>query len=160
MADQRTESRDPLGQEAWTDRQQEQQTRRIKETDLTPILAGMTSTSGLKTESPADMLEQWWTSTAISEVKGITDKMREYGGHGRAMDLIEIGRALRAAGMPVQDDDASLAEAGCYFYLVGKFARWTAAISEGRRVSDDTLYDIGIYIRMVQRIRQSGGWPV
>jgi hypothetical protein len=26
-------------------------------------------------------------------------------------------------------------------------------------VSDDSLFDIGVYVRMAQRIRHSGGWP-
>ena len=43
--------------------------------------------------------------------------------------------------------------------IVGKMARWTDAIRTGRRVSDDTLFDLGIYVRMVHRVRAVGGWP-
>jgi len=113
-------------------------------------------------ESPHIDLRDWWMSKAAGEVEPMIAKMMEYGGDGRAIDLIEIGRTLQISGVKVPDDDASsaeLSELGIYFYLVGKFARWTAAIAEGRPVSDDTLHDIGIYVRMVQRIRESGGWP-
>lgn len=108
----------------------------------------------------------WWMDTANTEVTGIIAKALEYGGMGRALDLTDIGRQLVNAGVKVPEfgvkgsQEAWLAELGIYFYLVGKFARWTAAISEGRHVSDDTLLDIGIYVRMAQRIRAVGGWPV
>lgn len=109
-------------------------------------------------------LGQWWMNLAEGEFGAIAAKMREYGGGGRALDLVEIGRALASAGtsIPSESDevfDANLQELGVYFYLVGKFARWTAAVAEGRPVSDDTLHDIGVYVRMAQRIRAVGGWP-
>lgn len=111
-------------------------------------------------------LQQWWMGKAWSEIKPLTAKMQEYGGMGRAIDLEEIGRGLTQSGVrtpaqmygqPAQPHE--LQELGIYFYLLGKFARWTAAVAEGRPVSDDTLLDIGVYVRMVQRIRESGGWP-
>jgi len=116
--------------------------------------------------TPAQQLGEWWEQLAHDEIAPLIAKMQEYGGLGRALDLVEIGRAMRHAGAKVpphafeEDGDAQLAELGIYFYLQGKFARWTAAIAEGRAVSDDTLHDIGIYVRMVQRIRAVGGWPV
>lgn len=112
-------------------------------------------------------LEDWWMESAAAEVRPLIAKMREYGGNGRALDLEEIGRGLVNSGVAAGPltgrgniQEGYLQELGVYFYLLGKFARWTAAISEGRLVSDDTLYDIGIYVRMAQRIRQTGGWPV
>jgi cell division septum initiation protein DivIVA len=114
-------------------------------------------------------LGQWWMDKAAAEVEPLIAKMTEYGGEGRAVDLHEIGRALLGAGVqvpnPGTDDiteetvDEVMSEMGIYFYLVGKFSRWQAAVAEGRRVSDDTLLDIGIYVRMAQRIREVGGWP-
>lgn len=112
---------------------------------------------------PRNELHEWWMAKAAAEIDPMIAKMAEYGGGGRAIDLIEIGRAM-AEGFALPDEleqptDAWLSELGIYFYLVGKFARWKAAIQEGRKVSDDTLLDIGIYIRMAQRIRDVGGWP-
>jgi len=115
-------------------------------------------------------LGQWWVDRARAEVEPMIAKAREYGGGGRAIDLIELGRDLHAAGVRIPgygvdakdhlSPDARYAELGIYFYIKGKFARWQAAIIEGRPVSDDTLLDIGIYVRMLQRIREVGGWPV
>ncbi|QCQ57498.1 hypothetical protein SEA_SUCHA_53 [Microbacterium phage Sucha] len=112
-------------------------------------------------------LYRWWMQTAHDEIAPMAAKMQEYGGSHRAADLTDIGRDLIAAGVakgPLLGSgavqDGWMQELGCYFYLRGKAGRWTAAIAEGRPVSDDTLHDIGIYVRMVQRIRAVGGWPV
>jgi hypothetical protein len=32
-------------------------------------------------------------------------------------------------------------------------------VLRGDRPSDDTPYDIGVYVRMAQRVRDVGGWP-
>lgn len=112
-------------------------------------------------------LRGWWEQTAHDEVAQLMSKMVEYGGLSRATDLTEIGRHLTEVGVsegPLLGNGAVqegwLQELGIYFYLVGKFARWSAAIQEGRPVSDDTLLDIGTYVRMAQRVRAVGGWPV
>lgn len=110
----------------------------------------------------AQELGEWWEKKAHAEVTPLLLKMTEYGGSGPAVDLIEIGRKMSELGPRLAEltkDDASKAELGVYFYLVGKMGRWHAALMEGQPVADDTLYDIGIYVRMVQRIRESGGWP-
>lgn len=128
--------------------------------------ASLTESHG---EDAVAELRGWWEQTAHDEVAGLTAKMVEYGGLHRATDLEEIGRGLVNSGVRMigrngpegyAGSDAAYQELGCYFYLLGKFARWTAAVAEGRTVSDDTLLDIGIYVRMVQRIRAVGGWPV
>lgn len=113
----------------------------------------------------AAQLAQWWRDTAESEIDKTVAKAVEYG----ARDLVEIGRQLVESGVqlppdlrlsiPGRDHDAYFAELGVYFYAVGKMARWTSAVAEGRYVSDDTLFDIGVYIRMAQRVRQTGQWP-
>lgn len=118
------------------------------------------------TKTRGSALYQWWMQTAHDEITPMIDKITEYGGSHRATDLTELGRVLVASGVRVNHGQGSAGldpifqELGCYFYLQGKFGRWTAAIKEGRPVSDDTLHDIGIYVRMVQRIRAVGGWPV
>lgn len=128
---------------------------------------GRARTDARLTESHGDAvsaLRGWWEQTAHDEVAQLTAKMTEYGGLSRATDLTAIGQDLVAAGVAMghQGDDfeARLQELGIYFYVRGKFARWQAAIIEGRPVSDDTLLDIGIYVRMAQRLRAVGGWPV
>lgn len=100
-------------------------------------------------------LEAWWLAMAQEEIERTVPKAIEYG----STDLDEIGRQMLAAGLHEGNHETPTEELGVYFYMVGKMARWTDAIRTGRRVSDDTLFDIGIYVRMVQRIRHSGSWP-
>lgn len=99
-------------------------------------------------------LTDWWIELAEQEADKVVPKAVEYG----ALDLIQIGQDLAlAAGREVTDEEA--AEMGVYFYLRGKLARWTDAIIRHDRPSDDTLHDIGVYVRMAQRIRVKGSWP-
>lgn len=105
-----------------------------------------------------DELSNWWNKKASEEIDMVVSKAVEYGGHGAALDLIQIGQNLAlTAGRRVHNEEAT--ELGIYFYIVGKVARWTAALVEGRRVSDDTILDLGIYTRMAARNRDVGGWP-
>jgi len=103
----------------------------------------------------------WWEKKADEEIERTMPKVSEYG----ATDLEEIGRHMVAAGVkPPMGAPGTWAtpqrqELGIYFYIVGKMARWSDAVARGEFVSDDTLFDIGVYIRMVQRIREAGGWP-
>lgn len=99
-------------------------------------------------------LEAWWLEVAGEEVMRVVPKAVEYG----STDLVDIGQMLARA-MNRTVDDTKAAELGIYFYMIGKMARWSDAIKEGRDVSDDTLHDIGVYVRMAQRVRAAGGWP-
>ena len=103
----------------------------------------------------AGELERWWLAMANEEIERTVPKAIEYG----STDLDEIGRQMLAAGLHEGNHETPTDELGIYFYMVGKMARWTDAIRTGRRVSDDTLFDLGIYVRMVQRVRAAGGWP-
>lgn len=116
-----------------------------------------------------DNLQDWWMEGARAEIEPMIRKMEEYGGNGRAQDLVDMGRRLYEAGVKlpgqyvvdIRDaEDSQFIELAIYFYVMGKLGRWTAAINEGRAVSDDTLKDIVIYTKMLQRTREVGGWPV
>lgn len=99
-------------------------------------------------------LRSWWFDKAASEIDQTVPKAIEYG----STDLIDIGLMLaRTMRRAVSEPEA--AELGVFFYLIGKVARWQSAIERGERPSDDTLLDIGVYVRMAQRIREAGGWP-
>lgn len=99
-------------------------------------------------------LANWWRDKAEAEIGQTVSKAIEYG----STDLIDIGHSLaRVAGRTVGDGQA--AEWGIFFYLEGKLSRWRSAMERGVPVSDDTLLDIGVYARMAQRIRATGGWP-
>ena len=99
-------------------------------------------------------LASWWRGLAEAEIERTVPKAQEYG----STDLRDVGRTLAVvAGREVSDEEA--VEIGIYFYLVGKLARWTDSVKRGDRPSDDTVADIAIYARMVQRVRDVGGWP-
>lgn len=114
-------------------------------------------------DAPAASLEQvigeWWETKAHDEVQPLLAKMTEYGGVGRAEDLVAIGRQM-AALQGREVDDAEATELGIFFYVTGKMGRWQTAVRDAFPVSDDTLLDIGVYVRMAQRAREVGGWPV
>lgn len=104
-------------------------------------------------------LRAWWHAQANGEIERTVPKVVEYGGHGSAVDLIWIGREMAANLGRTHISDEEATEFGIYFYLIGKVGRWSAAIRQGKRVSDDTLFDISVYCRMAQRNREVGGWP-
>lgn len=107
-------------------------------------------------EKMKQVLSDWWLDRAHQDIEGVVPKAVEYS----AVDLIEYGRTL-ALIMDYKGEvtDEVATEIGIWGYLVGKVARWTGAIKEGRRVSDDTIHDIDIYAKMAQRNRDVGGWP-
>lgn len=103
-----------------------------------------------------DSLTDWWMEVARQEIQAAAPKAVEYG----SRDLVEVGRAMASiAEREGSMNDEEAAELGIYFLVINKVARWTAALRTGQRVSDDTLLDIGIYLRMAQRNRAVGGWP-
>jgi hypothetical protein len=103
---------------------------------------------------PEQQLIDWWMGKAAAECEQTVSKAIEYG----STDLIDIGMML-ARTMRREVDEEEAAELGVFFYLIGKVARWQSAIERGDRPSADTLLDIGVYVRMAQRIRHAGGWP-
>lgn len=103
----------------------------------------------------AQDLMTWWMSTAYSEIDSMMPKVTEYG----ATDLMWVGRQMAEATNRPDITDEEAAELGIYWFILGKIARWHAAVTEGRRPSDDTLHDLGIYARMAQRVRNAGNWP-
>jgi len=99
-------------------------------------------------------LDEWWRAVSEEEIEATVPKAIEYG----ATDLIDIGTQL-GKWMHRDTTNAEAAELGCWFYLIGKMARATSAIDRSEFPSDDTIKDIGIYVKMIQRIRQAGSWP-
>lgn len=112
---------------------------------------------GVPTEDPSAALAAWWRGEAEHEIHRTVPKAIEYG----SGDLIDIGRQLAAciSSFPASASEADMAELGVAFYAYGKMARIMSAIQEGRKPSDDSWFDLGVYARMAQRIRQAGSWP-
>lgn len=101
-------------------------------------------------------LEAWWLAAAQDEIERTIPKAIEYG----AGDLIDLGRTMAKVLGRSDISDIEAAELGIFFYVQGKMARWTDAVAHRRAVSDDTLFDLGVYVRMAQRNRASAsGWP-
>lgn len=110
----------------------------------------------------ASELAQWWRARAESEIEKTVGKATEYSGLGGGLpaDLVDLGRQIAFVQRREHDfTDAELAEIGVWSYLQGKLNRWSSALRNGRMVSDDTLLDIGVYVRIAQRIRDTGQWP-
>lgn len=124
---------------------------------LSPPTAGVPSLYDIGSE-----LATWWRNTAESEIDKTVAKAVEYSGTGGGLpaDLVDYGRQWAfASGLGTDFTDAQYAEIGVWCYLVGKLGRWSSALRNGRMVSDDTLLDIGVYVRIAQRIREKGQWP-
>lgn len=109
-----------------------------------------------ESERIREALKDWWLEQSRQEIEAVVPKAVEYG----STDLAVIGRTMgRLMGRNGDLSHEEATEIGIYFYLVGKLARWEDAIINGRRVSDDTLHDASVYIKMQQRNRAVGGWP-
>jgi hypothetical protein len=104
---------------------------------------------------PAEkVLSDWWRSVVEEEISSTVPKAVEYGPNS----MIEVGRAMgRMSHRDLSDQEAI--EVACMFYICGKLGRWVDAVAHGKTPSDDTLHDIGVYIKMAQRNRAVGSWP-
>lgn len=101
-----------------------------------------------------EVLADWWREQSEQEIEQVVPKAIEYGPNS----MIEVGRAMgRMSGRDLSDQDAI--EVACMFYICGKVGRWVDAVAHGKLPSDDTLHDIGVYVKMAQRNRDVGGWP-
>lgn len=110
----------------------------------------------------AQSLAEWWRAAAEREIDATVAKATEYSGTlgGLPADLVDFGRQIAFVQRREHDfTDAELAEIGVWAYLQGKLNRWSSALRNGRMVSDDTLLDIGVYVRIAQHIREKGTWP-
>ncbi|AOE44402.1 hypothetical protein SEA_GHOBES_51 [Gordonia phage Ghobes] len=114
--------------------------------------------SVLASHGVTDPTVHWWVQHALQEAIPTVAKAKEYG----TVELVEAGRLLASQlvgyqGQTVTDQEAL--ELQVYQYVVGKLGRWTAAVRRGEQVSDDTLFDLGVYATLVQKARETGEWP-
>lgn len=120
------------------------------------VMEGLSAVlSSNRIDSP---LIHWWIHNAFSEAIATAPKAEEYG----SAELAEAGHVLSSLlAIPIESptSDAAAMETQIFQYVLGKIGRWTAAMRRGERVSDDTLFDIGIYVKMVLKIRETGEWP-
>ena len=101
-------------------------------------------------------LAEWWRLQAEAELDKTLPKVREYS----AVDLEIMGAAMLAGpGVRIRRPQGFGIEMAIAFYVLGKVSRAIGAYQEGRQPSDDTWFDIGVYARMAQRVREEGTWP-
>lgn len=107
-------------------------------------------------ERLASELEGWWAKLAQADMEVAVPKAIEYS----ATDLDMLGRWMAdLLGIELPDQPGIEVELACMFYLFGKIARALGAYRDGRRPSDDTIRDARIYLIMLTRARETGGWP-
>lgn len=87
-----------------------------------------------------------WRKNSERLLEAWAPKAAEYG----SQDLAEIGKHVFEIALgPDGNGHPASSEldynAGVYFYLIGKLARWHAALQRGQMVSQDTIDDIITY---------------
>ncbi|QOC55751.1 hypothetical protein SEA_ARCHIMEDES_51 [Gordonia phage Archimedes] len=124
-----------------------------QEAQILEGISAVLSSNGI--DSP---LIHWWMQDAFAEAMATAPKAEEYG----STELAEAGHVLASMlAKPLENpvSDAAAMETQIYQYVLGKIGRWTAAMRRGDRVSEDSLFDIGVYVKMVRKIRETGEWP-
>lgn len=111
--------------------------------------------SDIESSLTENKLDDWWRNQTETEIARTVPKAIEYG----SKDLVDLGRECAEILGREGVSEAEAIEIGVWFYARGKFARWTAAMRRGVLVSDDTIFDIGVYAKMIQRVREVGSWP-
>lgn len=102
----------------------------------------------------AEELGDWFLQQAGREARLAAPKAIEYGWRS----MVQQGKGLaELAGREYTDQGAF--ELAVWDMVRLKVGRWTEAVMHGKAVSDDTLLDIGIYVKMAQRAREAGAWP-
>ncbi len=110
-------------------------------------------------DSPADVVRQLWQSLNQLEIDRVLPKAIEYGAVDLEIMGFALGRLLNSPNARMREwTGAELQEMACAFYNLGKVARAFGAYAEGRMPNDDCWHDGGVYARMVQIIRERGGW--
>jgi hypothetical protein len=110
---------------------------------------------GIHDKEDTRPLAVWWWKQANSEIDATVAKATEYSGGSGGSDLAFLGRMLAWGDITT----AQAMELGCWAYIFGKLGRVQTALMDHRFPSNDTLFDLNIYGRMIQRIREVGGWP-
>jgi len=101
-------------------------------------------------------MRDWWITRSEMELQKLLPKVNEYS----ATDLMIVGSTLgglwRGDRSPSAEVSLELASA---FYALGKVSRAFGAYQAGQLPTLDTWEDAAIYVRIIQRVRSSGGWP-
>lgn len=105
-------------------------------------------------EHLAQVLETWWLTQAEKEIERTVPKAVEYG----AADLEVMGAAMLHLVPKERRSRQTGLEMALAFYALGKVARLFGAFERGDLPSEDTWFDLGVYCRMAERVREFGEW--
>lgn len=110
-------------------------------------------------EAPSEKeatMREWWEALNAAEIEKVVPKALEYG----AADLKIMGAAMQCLGRMRWDGMTEVEgmELACAFYALGKVARMFGAFERGELPSIDQAHDLGVYCRMIQKIRETGEW--
>lgn len=94
-----------------------------------------------------DINEEMWHEVSNDFLNIYLQKNREYG----SGDLKVMGRSMQLVALLPHEEDG--VEAAILFYILGKVARATNALSKQERPSDDTIMDLAIYAMMAAIMR-------
>lgn len=103
------------------------------------------------------LLKKFWQDMTDEEIEKVIPKAVEYG----SADLEVMGEGMKVLLRSVFKrpiEDAEALEMACAFYALGKVARMFGAYADGRMPNEDAAYDLGVYCRMIQKIRKTGSW--
>lgn len=118
------------------------------------IVMGESRTTQERADTIADDLHDFWLKLAHEEIAAVVPKAVQYG----AADLAVMGKAMEML-LPEDKRHPTLGlEMACAFYALGKVARAFGAYEQGEPASDDDWHDLGVYCRMVQKVRRTGRW--
>lgn len=112
-----------------------------------------------KEKKNSGSIEEWWFEQAQLELDRTIPKAKEYGSGDLAV-MASALRLLHSSKLSVAWGDSFYMEWACAFYALGKVSRVIAAYARGDLPDSDSWFDLGVYCRMAQRIRATGGWEV
>lgn len=92
---------------------------------------------------------------------GAVPKAKTYGTH----ELANLGRTLfetihadSTRGIYNKASDQAAISTAVWFYVIGKTARWSAAVRRGEQPTQDTVVDVLVYCLMWLKVNETGEW--
>jgi hypothetical protein len=101
----------------------------------------------------ANVIRTWLEGHDHETTEAIIPKAVAYG----SADLEIMGEAMLTL-MPQLRGKVAGAELGIAFYALGKVARLFGAYAQGAEPHIDSWYDMEVYAKMAQKVRETGEW--
>lgn len=107
-----------------------------------------------KKQAIARQLTEWWQAQASREIEATVPKAVEYG----SADLEVMAQAMLLLVPPARRSVQLGLEMALAFYALGKVARLFGAFERGELPNADSWFDLGVYCRMAEYVRENGRW--